>query len=104
MFFKAGLKIATGIQLQMKVMVHRGQKENHLLKHELTLNLSLKSAICGSRKYPYHLHRRDLLYDPPSPSDFLKLSPKVYPLPPPRNFKFFPHPLEILLILKGTDA
>ena len=26
--------------------------------------------MCGSRKYPYHPHGRDLPYDPPSPLDF----------------------------------
>ena len=40
--------------------------------------------MCGSRKYPYHPHRRDLPYDPPLPSGISKI---------------FAHPLEIFLSL-----
>ena len=36
-------------------------------------------SMCGSRKYPYHPHRRDLPYDPHSPLDFPKSVPNVYP-------------------------
>ena len=44
-------------------------------------------------------HGRDLPYDPPSPLDFPKSAPKIYPSPPLRNFQIFAHPLEILLSL-----
>ena len=54
--------------------------------------------MCGSRKYPYHPHGRDLPYEPPSPLDFPKSAPKIYP-PPLRNFQNFCTPLEILLSL-----
>ena len=40
--------------------------------------------MCGSRKYPYHPHRRDLPYDPPLPSGISKI---------------FAHPLETFLSL-----
>ena len=45
-------------------------------------------------------HGRDLLFDPPSPLDFPKLAPKIYPPPlPSRISNIFAHPLEILLSL-----
>ena len=54
--------------------------------------------MCGSRKYPYHPHGRDLPYDPPSPLDFPKSAPKFTPLPSGIS-KNFCTPLEILLSL-----
>ena len=43
-------------------------------------------------------HGRDLPYDSPSPLNFPKSAPKVYP-PPSGISKIFAHPLEILLSL-----
>ena len=42
-------------------------------------------------------HGRDLSYDPPSPLDFPKSAPKIYP--PPLPSKIFAHPREMLLSL-----
>ena len=52
-----------------------------------------KFILCGSRKYPYPPppHGRDLPYDPPSPMDFPKSAPKIYP-PPLWNFQNFRTP------------
>ena len=44
-------------------------------------------------------HGRDLPYDPPSPLDFPKLAPKIYPLFTSGISKILAHPLEILLSL-----
>ena len=57
--------------------------------------------MCGSRKYPYPPppHGRDLLFDPPFPSGFPKLAPKIYPPLPSGISNIFAHPLEILLSL-----
>ena len=54
--------------------------------------------LCGSRKYPYHPHGRDLPYDPPPLWIFQNRPPKFTP-PPLRNFQIFALPLEILLSL-----
>ena len=59
--------------------------------------------MCGSRKYPYHPHIRDLTYDRPYPLDFPKLAPKFYPPLPSGISKIFAHPLEILLSLIEVD-
>ena len=55
--------------------------------------------MCGSRKYPYHPHGRDLPYDPPSPPGFSKIGPQNLPPFPSGISKIFAHPLEILLSL-----
>ena len=55
--------------------------------------------MCGSRKYPYHPHGRDLPYDPTSPLHFPKSVPKIYAPFPSGISKIFAHPLEILLSL-----
>ena len=55
--------------------------------------------MCGSRKYPYHPHGRDLPYDTTSTLDFPKSAPKIPPPPPLRNFQNYCTPLEILLSL-----
>ena len=61
-------------------------------------------SLCGSRKYPYHPHRRDLPYDPPFPLDFPKSAHKIYPPPSPSGVsKIFAHPLEILLSLTEVN-
>ena len=45
-------------------------------------------------------HGRDLPYDPPSPLDFPKSAPKIYPTPLPSGIsKLFVHALDILLSL-----
>ena len=55
--------------------------------------------MCGSRKYPYHPHGRDLPYDPTSPLHFPRSVPKIYAPFPSGISKIFAHPLEILLSL-----
>ena len=55
--------------------------------------------MCGSRKYPYHPHGRDLPYEPTSPLHFPKSVPKIYAPFPSGISKIFAHPLEILLSL-----
>ena len=57
----------------------------------------LFGKMSGSRKYPHHTHGRDLPYDPPSPLDFPKSTPKMYPVPSGIS-KTFTHPLELSLI------
>ena len=54
--------------------------------------------MCGSRKYPYHPHGRDLPYDPLSLWIFQNRSPKLTPFPSGIS-KIFAHLLEILLSL-----
>ena len=55
--------------------------------------------MCGSRKYPYLPHGRDLPYSPPPLWIFPRSAPKFTP-PPLRNFQnVFAHPSEILLSL-----
>ena len=54
--------------------------------------------MCGSRKYPYHPHRRDLPYGPLPSGFFQNRRPKFNP-PPLWNFQNFCTPLEILLSL-----
>ena len=56
------------------------------------------TEMCGSRKYPYHPHRRDLPYGP-LPSGFFQNRPPKFNPPPLRNFQNFCTPLEILLSL-----
>ena len=56
--------------------------------------------MCRSRKYPYPpLPRKGFAVWPPSPLDFPKSAPKIYPLLPFGISKIFAHPLEILLSL-----
>ena len=54
--------------------------------------------MCGSRKYSYHPHRRDLSYDPSLLWILWNQSPKFTPLPSGIS-KIFLHPLEMLLPL-----
>ena len=49
------------------------------------------TEMCGSRKYPYHPHRRDLPYGPPPLWIFPKSAPKIYPNPSPPEFPKFLH-------------
>ena len=46
------------------------------------------TEMCGSRKYPYHPHRRDLPYGP-LPSGFFQNRPPKFTPPPLRNFQNF---------------
>ena len=54
--------------------------------------------MCGSKKYPYHPHGRDLPYDPLSLWIFQNRSSKLTPFPSGIS-KIFAHLLEILLSL-----
>ena len=55
--------------------------------------------LCGSRKYPYNPHRRDLLYNPPPPLWIFQIRPlKCTPLPPLWNFQNFHTPPGIIAI------
>ena len=47
------------------------------------------TEMCGSRKYPYHPHRRDLPYGPPPSGFFQNQPPKSTPTPPLQNFQNF---------------
>lgn len=63
-----------------------------------------KCLLCDCRKYPYHLHRRDLLYDPSTLLDFPKSAPKDYPHSPLEFLKFLHTRWKYCnLLLKGTD-
>ena len=55
--------------------------------------------MCGSRKYPYHPHRRDLPYDPPTLWIFQNWPANFTPHLPSGISKIFAHPLEIILLL-----
>ena len=62
--------------------------------------------LCGSRKYPYNPHRRDLLYNPPPPlpSGFSQKPPQNVPRSLPSGIsKIFTHSLELLLSLMEVN-
>ena len=87
--------------LSQQQLQNFNEKFNLSLTEKLPLFLCLAVAteiktnewteMCGSRKYPYHPHRRDLPYGPPPLWIFPKSAPKIYPNPSPPEFPKFLH-------------
>jgi len=75
---KLGLRMNTNIPFSSGLSMFTFQDHFHgLVTNSNIYQIKMFLSMCGSRKYPYHPHRRDLPYDPHSPLDFPKSVSKV---------------------------